>query len=191
MDAFSFVFSLYSIVLGLALTEVFGGAARILKGRGRVRIGWLTTLLAATLVADITLFWRLIWGTRGAMPDTSAALFAGVVICGLYYFAAVLLFPDERVAGEDPDDHVAAEKNKVLGCIFAANVLTYSGRIALLGWSGSFGTWGWANWGEIAAFMTSCALAIVIAQRRAVLVLVSVMLAADLIDPLFSALGIG
>ena len=92
MEAFSFVFSLYSIILGLALTEVFRGAARVLKARRKMRTGWLTGLLAATLVAEITLFWRLIWGTRlrcrtrqqRCLPEL---LFAGSTTLQLHYYS--------------------------------------------------------------------------------------------------------
>lgn len=191
MDTFSFVFSLYSIILGLALTEVLGGAASAVKGRRVVRIGWLTGLLSATLVSDITLAWRIIWRTRAAMPDKSTSLFAGVVICGLYYFASALLFPGERFETDDLDDHFMAEKSKILGCIWLANALAYMCRVALMGWNASFLHWGWTDWGELVLFMTACGVAVFISNRRLLIILISVMLVADLIDPVFSALGFG
>lgn len=43
---FDFAFSLFAIVLGLGLTEVFGGVARAVKARPTIRIGWATSLLA-------------------------------------------------------------------------------------------------------------------------------------------------
>lgn len=191
MDTFSFVFSLYSIILGLALTEVLGGAARANEERRRVRIGWPTGLLAGTLVADITLFWRIIWRAHSVIPDTSAALFAGVIICGLYYFAAVLTFPKEKPESASLDDHFAAEKNKILSCIWFANLCAYGCRVALMGWGGSFAGWVWTDWSEVIAFMGSCAAAIFARDRRVLIVLIAIMLAADLVDPILSLMGIG
>lgn len=191
MDAFSFVFSLYSIILGLALTEVLGGAARTIESRRKVRLGWATGLLAATLIADITLFWRIIWRTRKIMPDTSAALFAGVLISGLYYFAAALIFPHERPEGTSLDSHFMAEKSRVLSCILLANLVAYACRISLMGWEGSFSGWQWTAWAEVVAFMGSGAVAIFVRSHRLSIGLISVMLAADLIDPVFAVLGIG
>jgi hypothetical protein len=191
MDTFSFVFSLYSIILGLALTEVLGGAARAIERRRKFRMGWAAGLLAATLVADITLFWRIIWRTRAAIPDTSAALFAGVIICGLYYFAAVLVFPKDDAEDAGLDGHVMAEKSRVLACIWLANALAYACRCALIGRREFFAGWGWTNWAEVAAFMGACAAAIFVRDRRILIALIAIMLAADLIDPVFALLGIG
>jgi hypothetical protein len=73
-----------SISLGLVLTEVLGGAAGSIEEQRRVRIGWATGTLAGAVVADITLLLR-IWRAYSVIPDPSAALFAGVIICGLYY----------------------------------------------------------------------------------------------------------
>ena len=54
MTGFDFVFALFSLVLGLAVAEVLGGLATVMKLHARaragkaqdVRIGWLTPLLA-------------------------------------------------------------------------------------------------------------------------------------------------
>ena len=45
MDAFNFAFSLFVIVLGLALTEVLGGMRKALQARRKIHIGWLVPLL--------------------------------------------------------------------------------------------------------------------------------------------------
>src|SRR3954469_1822220 len=95
MTSFEFVFSLLVILLGLGLGQVLGGLASAVKRRPQLNIGWGTGLLAAWTVTRTVLFWRIIWRTRDTLPDTSAALLAGTLICGLYYFAAALVFPDE------------------------------------------------------------------------------------------------
>src|SRR6476620_7746555 len=93
MSNFAFVFSLLAIILGLGLADVFGGLARAVKARPRVRIGWATGLLATWIITRTALFWRLIWRTRETFPDSSAALLAGVLVCGLLYIAGALVFP--------------------------------------------------------------------------------------------------
>lgn len=45
MSGFEFIFSLFGLLLGLALAEGLGGLSRALKTSHRVRIGWPTALL--------------------------------------------------------------------------------------------------------------------------------------------------
>lgn len=51
--------------------------------------------------------------------------------------------------------------------------------------------WQWTDWAEFVAVMGSCVIAIFICNRRLALALIAIMLTADLIDPIFSLLGIG
>jgi hypothetical protein len=60
-----------------------------------------------------------------------------------------------------------------------------------MGWVRSFAGWQWADWAELVAVMGSCVIAIFICNRRLALALTAIMLTADLIDPIFSLLGIG
>ena len=62
MEAFNFVFSLFSIVLGLALGEAFSGLGKALQSRRKVRIGWLP-LLALIVAFDIISFWTTAWAS--------------------------------------------------------------------------------------------------------------------------------
>ena len=68
MDAFSFVFSLFSIVLGLALAEVMGGFGRALQSRRKIHIGWLSPLLGTIVAFDLTSFWALAWSVHDHIP---------------------------------------------------------------------------------------------------------------------------
>ena len=142
MTNFDFAFSLFAILLGLGLAEVFGGLARALKARPRVRIGWATALLATWTVMRTALFWRLIWRTRNAFPDSSAALLAGVLICGLFYFAGALVFPDALEGRTGLDDYFMQDKAKAIGALLAADALAYALRPLILGWA----SWSYMKW---------------------------------------------
>ena len=85
MSNFEFVFSLLAIILGLGLADVFGGLARAVKARPKVRIGWATGLLALWTIMRTALFWRLIWRTRDKFPDSSVPCWAA------YSFAASII----------------------------------------------------------------------------------------------------
>jgi hypothetical protein len=182
---FEFVFSLFTILLGLALSEVLRGFARVIEVGRKVRVGWPTGLFAALVVADITLFWRVMWRARDQMPDTSAALFTALVISALYYFAAVLVFPSDAQKRTELESHFMAQKNKVLGCLFGANAIAYAGRYGLMGW-GSFAQFPWYQTAEFVAFMAAALVGILASSRRALIAIVAFMLFIDLIDPVLS-----
>ena len=142
MRNFDFAFSLFAILLGLGLAEVFSGLARAPKARPKVRIGWATGLLATLTIARMALVWRLIWRTRDTFPDSSTALLAGVLICGLFYFAGALVFPDALEGRTGLDDYFMQEKAKTIGALLAANALAYALRPLILGWA----SWSYMKW---------------------------------------------
>ena len=183
MTSFEFVFSLFSILLGLALAQVLRGFADVVEVGAKVRIGWPTFLLALVVMADITLFWRVVWQARSHMPDTSSALFVTLLISGLYYFAAVLVFP-RKIAGRDElDTYFLAQKGKVLGCLLAANVIAHAGRYALMG-EESLALLSWATTIEVAAFAALCVAGILVSGRNISIGIVAALLAISLIDPI-------
>lgn len=123
MDQFEFVFSLFGLLLGFSLVEVLAGLVRTVKLRTRVRIGWLTPLLGLFVLVDLTSFWSAAWRNRDAIPANLAALLFGLLICGLYYFAASMVFPEEPEQWPDFDDWAAKHKRQVMGGILACNLL--------------------------------------------------------------------
>ena len=46
MSAFEFFFGFYGLILGLSVVEVVTGFSKVLKQRRRIRIGYLTPMLA-------------------------------------------------------------------------------------------------------------------------------------------------
>src|SRR4051812_41015342 len=67
MTVFEFVFSLYSLLFGLALAQVFGGFGNALQERHKIRVGWLTPLLGLFVTFDITSFWEIAWELKDHM----------------------------------------------------------------------------------------------------------------------------
>ena len=187
MTNFDFAFSLFVILLGLGLTEVFSGLARAAKARPKVRIGWGTGLLAAWIIARTTLFWRFIWRTRHTFPDSSVALLAGVVICGLMYFAAALVFPDDRQGRTSLDDYFMQEKAKAIGALLGGTALAYALRPALLGWA----SWSYMNWldGLGLAIMFAAGPIAMLTKRRGLAIASLAFLVADnVLEPVARAI---
>jgi len=187
MTNFDFAFSLFVILLGLGLTEVFSGLARAVKARPKVRIGWATGLLATWIIMRTTLFWRFIWRTRVAFPDSSAALLAGVAICGLMYFAAALVFPNERQHHTSLDDYFMQEKTKAIGALLAGTALAYALRPALLGWA-SWSYMTWLDWLGLAVIFGGGAIAMLTRRRGMAIAALAVLVAENVLGPVARAI---
>ena len=129
MDAFNFAFSLFAIILGLSLAKVLEGFARALKRRRVVRLGWLTPMLAVFVMLDLTSFWESGWAARKFLTPQYGMLLIGLVMCGLYYIAASIIFPGEfgegrqAMDGDDFDEHYIEHRRQVLGAIFICDLM--------------------------------------------------------------------
>ena len=187
MTNFDFAFSLFVILLGLGLAEVFGGLARAVKARPKVRIGWGTGLLATWTITRTALFWRFIWRMRDSFPDSSAALLAGVLICGLMYFALALVFPDEPQGRTSLDDYFMQEKAKAIGALLAATALAYVLRPVLLGWA-SWSYMKWLDWIALAIIFGAAPVAMLTKRRGLATVTLALLVAENLLGPVARAI---
>src|SRR3954451_11369121 len=187
MSVFEYIFSLYSLLLGLAFAHLLSGLAKVVEARDKVRLGWPTALLALQMMLTLAIFWEIAWRARDAVPDNSAALFASLIICGLLYFGAALIIPSDAAQREDLDAHFFKEKSTVLGCIFLANLVAYGWRYALMGWP-SFAYFSWADWAELGLFMCACGARIFAKGRRPMIAILTVMILLCLSDPVATLL---
>ena len=121
MSEFEFAFSLFGLLLGLALAEGLGGLARALKASHSVRIGWLTALLGIFVSCDVVTFWVYGWSMKTLISFSWPSLFAGFVVTAIYYVSASLIFPDDPEDWRDLDGHFWKHRRKVLGGVVLCN----------------------------------------------------------------------
>ena len=127
MDAFSFVFSLFGLLMGLALAETIGGFGKALELRHKIHIGWLMPLLGLGICFDIISFWLIAWQTRAAIPINFISLAAGLVIFGIYYLIAQLAFPEDIERWPDLDVYYLQHKRWLIGGMYLCNLLAMAG----------------------------------------------------------------
>ncbi|MBO9499966.1 MAG: hypothetical protein J7483_10970 [Novosphingobium sp.] len=146
MSAFEFAFTLFGLVLGLAMAEVLAGFVRVLKARSKapgesakIRIGWLTPAIGAIVLLDLITSWLLAWKARELIPITMLTLSGGTLATALYFVAASLVWPDEPAEWPDLDAWFDRHKGQIGGAIVAANVgfsacavLTGAGTVPVL-----------------------------------------------------------
>ena len=157
MSAFEFTFSLVGLLLGFSLVEVLSGLVRTVKLRGTVRVGWFTPLLGLFVMVDLLSFWNVAWHLRDAMPANFAVLLFALLICGIYYFSASMVFPDKPEEWPDFDAWADRHKRQVMGGILAANLL---GTLAVMGPNpGRWTLYGILTGGGLLVMMAVAALA--------------------------------
>lgn len=133
MSGFDFAFTLFGLLLGLSLTELFGGFARALRARRRIRIGFLSPLLALVMTVDLVSHWIAAWSDREAIAVTFPALLFGTAIAGLYYVASALVFPDDVDEWDDLDSYFFTQKLWVVLAILVSNTLFVVAEMILHG----------------------------------------------------------
>ena len=182
MTSFEFVFSLLVILLGLGLSQVLGGLASAVKRRPGLKIGWGTGLLAIWVTTETVIFWEIFWRVGGALPWISPALFAGLAITALYYFAAALVFPDDLAGRTSLDDYFMAEKRRVIGAILIAVALAFAFRAGVLG-RAAWAPLRWYVWASLAIIYVAGPVAMLTRRRKVAVSCLVLLVVVDLLDP--------
>jgi len=188
MTVFEFVFSLYSLLFGLALAQVFGGFGNVLQERHKLKVGWLTPLLGLFVIMDLTSFWAIGWELRDMTNRPYfLILILVVLLAGIYYLAARLVFPRNFAEWPDFDAYYFRHKQWVFGGILLCNVAAV---IVLLAVGSRFPRLplGVASFGS---YFTLIIALFAVRNKRANIILLLLMLSRYAIIPLLGFLRIG
>ena len=183
MSGFAFVFGVFGVVLGLAIVEILRGFGRGIKRPGPRRVGWLSPMLGLFLLYDIATFWASAWTAREVVPVTTPALALGMLITGLYFFAASQLWPEpgDEAGWADGNRWMLAHKRRILLSILACNALSVGATLRFV--PGSWPVAATEAWMLALYFALVLAAAFVRGTRTTTLVLALAILeyAADLV----------
>ena len=134
MSPFEFAFGLFSLVLGLAITSVLEGLSGAIRARGKIRLGYLTPLLAVVIVLDLISFWWAAWTDRSDIWVNFITLIGAAVIASIYFVSASLVFPKSEAEDPNYDHWFFAHKQWVAGGIGLAYALLTCGETLSLGY---------------------------------------------------------
>jgi hypothetical protein len=143
MSQFEFIFSLYSLLLGLSLVELLSGLGRTVKAwlhvdidtKTTYRIGWLTPLLGLFVMLDLLSFWAAAWAVRDLIAVSGGWMIGAMLFAGAYYLTAHLVFPDALPANGDLDPHYFHVRRIVmamLGVLLFVQLGFYASQPAML-----------------------------------------------------------
>lgn len=94
MDTFNFLSVLFSVIMGLALTEILQGFRRLILARQRVIIFWPAMIWAVLMIIIVAQAWWGMFGMRSFRQWTMAMYTAVVVQITQMYLAAGVVVPE-------------------------------------------------------------------------------------------------
>ena len=125
MDSFSYFIAFYSLILGLALTELLGGFAHLVRAKALKKLEPQTALLALFILVDICSTWVDTWISLKHVSVDMASLWAPVLITICLYLAASVAFPHDDADHERLADYYRERKRFVVGLLLAVEMLIH------------------------------------------------------------------
>ena len=105
MNGFDLLFSLLSLLLGLAMAEILGDLGRVIDRRSTLTIGWLTPLLALLVLFDLGSFWRSAYEYRKVLVANDLTVSGVLAFASAYYLIATLVVPEDLEGVQDLNQH--------------------------------------------------------------------------------------
>jgi hypothetical protein len=115
----------YALILGLALTELLGGFAHMVRARALKKLEPQTALLALFILVDICSTWVDGWLSLKDVTVNFAGLWAPVLLAICFYLAAAVVFPHDDSDHERLADYYRERKRFVIGLLLAVEMLIH------------------------------------------------------------------
>jgi len=125
MDSFSYFIVFYSLILGLALTELLGGFAHMVRAKTLKKLESQTALLAFFVLVDICSVWMDSWLALKHVTVDFAGLWAPVLLAICLYLAASVVFPHDEADHERLARYYGERKPFIVGLLIAVEMLTH------------------------------------------------------------------
>jgi hypothetical protein len=113
LSAFEYVFTFYSLVLGLAAANVVTGFADMWRERSRIAVGLCVPLVALSLLIGIMNAWVTYWQNGASVEMGPSRMIGSALIALPYVFASKVMFPAPGEAAS-LEDHYFAHRRVLL-----------------------------------------------------------------------------
>jgi uncharacterized membrane protein len=125
VDSFSYFIAFYNLILGLALTELLGGFAHMVRAKALKKLEPQTALLALFILVDICSTWVDTWISLRHVTVDMASLWAPVLITICLYLAAATVFPHDEADHERLADYYRERKRFIVILLLAVEMLIH------------------------------------------------------------------
>jgi len=122
MDRFDYFIVFYSILLGLAVAELLGGYANLLRERNRPTLGLLTPLLSLIIFIQIMAAfidaWTKLRGVQINLPGLALPTLIGIA----FFVAAAMAVPRQSADWDSLDEYFFDRRKWLVGLLIAVAV---------------------------------------------------------------------
>ncbi len=125
MDKFSFFFAFYGLILGLAVAQLLGGFAGMVRAHALKKLEAQTALLALLTFILIIATWVDAFNMSQGITLNFYDLAAPIMLATCYYLAAAVIFPREHEQFAHLQMYFAARKIFVVGLLFTAELIDH------------------------------------------------------------------
>jgi hypothetical protein len=123
MDRFSYFVVFYSLILGLAVAELLGGFARMIRARALRKLEPQTALVALVTLLFLCATWVDGWDSLRSVTLDFAGLAAPVLLAICYYLAAAVIFPHHEADHERLANYYQERRPFIMSMLLATTVL--------------------------------------------------------------------
>jgi hypothetical protein len=131
MNGFEFLFSFYSLLLGLAVANVATGFADIWRSRRETLVGTHTVLLGLLILFSAAQQWMSFWRGRDSLTMGPWQILVSVAVALPFVFISRAMLPRERDTWRSLDDYYMAHRRVLLAVLLVPAVASLSYNCAL------------------------------------------------------------
>jgi hypothetical protein len=124
MNGFDFLFSFYSLLLGLAVARVATGFADMWRGRKNMVIGISPVLLGLFILFSAAQQWMLFWETRSVWTMGPWPILVSIGLALPYVFVSQAMLPREQDTWASLEDYYMAHSRVLVGALLLPPVIT-------------------------------------------------------------------
>lgn len=131
LSQFEFFWAFYGLLLGLAVAELLGGFAALLRESAPPRLGVVTPLLGLQILVEMLAnyvdAWAILRGVGVSLAELAVPTFIGL----LYYVAAVIIVPRQLSDWASLDDYFDKRRKWIVGTLLLANATVSAAAITI------------------------------------------------------------
>jgi hypothetical protein len=131
MNGFEFLFSFYSLLLGLAVANVATGFADIWRGRRETSVGILTLLLGLLILFSAAQQWMSFWHGRDSLTMGPWQILVSIAVALPFVFISRAMLPREQDTWRSLDDYYMAHRRVLLAVLLIPPVASLLCNCAL------------------------------------------------------------
>lgn len=128
-----FLFSFFSLLLGLAAANVAAGFANMWRGREEVDVGVLPPLLGLFILLVVADQWIIFWESRSALSMGPWQMLSGMALALPYNFVSTAMYPQRPQSWSSLEAYCLSNNRVLMGVLAIPPVVSASYSVFFAG----------------------------------------------------------